>query len=31
VIKSFLYVVVADVILSVFYFVDYMNNLSTLI
>lgn len=31
VIKSFLYIVVADVILSLFYFVDYMNNLSTLI
>lgn len=31
VIKSFLYVVVADVVLSLYYFVDYMNNLSTLI
>lgn len=31
VIKSFLYVVVADVILSIFYFVDYMNNLNQLI
>ena len=31
VIKSFLYVVIADVILSLFYFVDYMNNLSTII
>ena len=31
VIKSFLYVVVADVVLSLFYFVDYMNNLSTII
>ena len=31
VIKSFLYVVVADVILSIFYFVDYMKNLNQLI
>jgi len=31
VVKSFLYVVVADVFLSVYYFVEYMNNLSTLI
>jgi phospholipid/cholesterol/gamma-HCH transport system permease protein len=31
VVKSFLYVVVADVFLSLYYFVDYMNNLSTLI
>lgn len=31
VIKSFLYVVIADVILSLFYFVDYMNNLSMII
>ena len=31
VIKSFLYVVIADVFLSLFYFVDYMNNLSTII
>lgn len=31
VIKSFLYVVCADVVLSVFYFVDYMNNISTII
>jgi phospholipid/cholesterol/gamma-HCH transport system permease protein len=31
VVKSFLYVVIADVFLSVYYFVEYMNNLSTLI
>lgn len=31
VIKSFLYVVCADVVLSIFYFVDYMNNINTLI
>ncbi len=31
VIKSFLYVVLADVFLSLFYFVEYMNNLSTII
>ena len=31
VIKSFLYVVVADVIISIFYLVDYMNNLNQLI
>jgi phospholipid/cholesterol/gamma-HCH transport system permease protein len=31
VVKSFLYVVVADVFLSMYYFVEYMNNLSTLI
>ena len=31
VIKSFLYVVLADVFLSLVYFVEYMNNLSTLI
>ena len=31
VIKSFLYVVIADMIISVFYFVDYMNNLKQLI
>ncbi|MCQ2103726.1 MAG: ABC transporter permease [Fibrobacter sp.] len=31
VIKSFLYVVCADVVLSIFYFVDYMNNISTII
>lgn len=31
VIKSFLYVVVADVAMSIFYFVDYMKSLSTLI
>ncbi|MCQ2107376.1 MAG: ABC transporter permease [Fibrobacter sp.] len=31
VIKSFLYVVCADVVLSIFYFVDYINNLNTLI
>lgn len=31
VIKSFLYVVVADVIISTFYFVDYINNLKQLI
>lgn len=31
VIKSFLYVVVADVILSIFYFVDYMNSINTII
>lgn len=31
VIKSFLYVVLADVFLSLYYFVEYMNNLSTII
>ncbi|MCF0224164.1 MAG: ABC transporter permease [Fibrobacter sp.] len=31
VVKSFLYVVCADIVLSIFYFVDYMNNLSLLI
>ena len=31
VIKSFLYIVCADVVLSLFYFVDYMNNLSNII
>jgi phospholipid/cholesterol/gamma-HCH transport system permease protein len=31
VIKSFLYIVVADVIISIFYLVDYMNNLNQLI
>ena len=31
VIKSFLYVVLADVFLSLVYFVEYMNNLSTII
>ena len=31
VINSFLYVVVADVILSIFYFVDYMNSINSLI
>ena len=31
VIKSFLYVVIADVFLSLFYFVEYMDNLSTII
>lgn len=31
VIKSFLYVVCADVVLSIFYFVDYINNLNSLI
>ncbi len=31
VIKSFLYVVLADVFLSLIYFVEYMNNLSTII
>ena len=31
VIKSFLYVVVADVFLSLYFFVDYMNNLSSII
>lgn len=31
VIKSFLYVVCADVVLSIFYFVDYMNNINTII
>ena len=31
VIKSFLYVVIADVIISIFYLVDYMNNLNQLI
>ena len=31
VIKSFLYIVCADVILSIFYFVDYMNNINTII
>ena len=31
VIKSFLYVVIADVIISTFYFVDYINNLKQLI
>ncbi|SHK73597.1 ABC transporter permease [Fibrobacter sp. UWEL] len=31
VIKSFLYIVCADVILSIFYFVDYMNNINNLI
>ena len=31
VIKSFLYVVIADMIISVFYFMDYMNNLTQLI
>ncbi len=31
VIKSFLYVVCADVVLSIFYFVDYMNNISQII
>jgi len=31
VIKSFLYIVCADVVLSIFYFVDYMNNLNTII
>ena len=31
VIKSFRYVVCADVVLSIFYFVDYMNNISTII
>ncbi len=31
VIKSFLYVVCADVVLSIFYFVDYMNNINSLI
>lgn len=31
VIKSFLYIVCADVILSIFYFVDYMNNINSII
>ncbi|PWJ68113.1 MULTISPECIES: ABC transporter permease [unclassified Fibrobacter] len=31
VIKSFLYIVCADVILSFFYFVDYMNNINSII
>ena len=31
VIKSFLYIVVADVIMSIFYFLDYMNELSKII
>lgn len=31
VIKSFLYIVVADVIMSMFYFLDYMNELSKII
>jgi phospholipid/cholesterol/gamma-HCH transport system permease protein len=31
VIKSFLYVVIADGILSLYYFVDYVNNLNQLI
>ena len=31
VVKSFLYVVVADVFLSLYFIVDYMNNLSTII
>ena len=31
VIKSFLYIVVADVIISIFYIVDYMKNLNTII
>ena len=31
VIKSFLYIVCADVVLSIFYFVDYINNLNTII
>lgn len=31
VIRSFLYIVCADVILSIFYFVDYINNINTLI
>lgn len=31
VIKSFLYVVCADVVLSIFYFVDYMKNINSLI
>jgi phospholipid/cholesterol/gamma-HCH transport system permease protein len=31
VIKSFLYVVIADMVISIFYFVDYMKNLKQLI
>lgn len=31
VIKSFLYIVVADVVISIFYIVDYIKNLNTLI
>lgn len=31
VIKSFLYIVVADVFMSVFYFLDYMNEISKII
>lgn len=31
VIKSFLYIVIADVIMSIFYFLDYMNELSKII
>ncbi len=31
VIKSFLYIVCADVVLSIFYFADYINNLNSLI
>lgn len=31
VIKSFLYIVCADVVLSIFYFVDYMNNINSII
>ena len=31
VIKSFLYIVCADVIMSLFYFIDYMNNISSII